>query len=177
MFIDQVTIDAIAGNGGSGVTAFRREKFYPKGGPSGGDGGRGGSVYAVGEPNIWTLLDRNAELPEGVASWRVPSLAIMKGTTLGARDFGMYFRGLGYGTRFAVRNDQLVALSREQWTTMRMEDQFNALLYLGPPSSMTEAPLASGLCQDAQFVKPICNGSPCSHPPFEIENFEKACGL
>ena len=127
--------------------------------------------------NIWTLLDRNAELPEGVASWRVPSLAIMKGTTLGARDFGMYFRGLGYGTRFAVRNDQPVALSREQWTTMRMEDQFNALLYLGPPSSMTEAPLASGLCQDAQFVKPICNGSPCSHPPFEIENFEKACGL
>src|SRR4051812_35387722 len=57
MFIDQVTIDATAGNGGSGVTAFRREKFYPKGGPSGGDGGRGGSVFAEGDPNIWTLLD------------------------------------------------------------------------------------------------------------------------
>jgi GTP-binding protein len=57
MFIDQVTIDAISGNGGSGVTAFRREKFYPKGGPSGGDGGRGGSVFAEGDANIWTLLD------------------------------------------------------------------------------------------------------------------------
>ena len=57
MFIDQVTVDAISGNGGSGMTAFRREKFYPKGGPSGGDGGRGGSVFAEGDPNIWTLLD------------------------------------------------------------------------------------------------------------------------
>lgn len=57
MFIDQVTVDAISGNGGSGMTAFRREKFYPKGGPSGGDGGKGGSVYAEGSANIWTLLD------------------------------------------------------------------------------------------------------------------------
>ncbi len=57
MFIDQVTIEAVAGNGGSGVTAFRREKFYPLGGPSGGDGGRGGSIFAEGDPNIWTLLD------------------------------------------------------------------------------------------------------------------------
>ncbi len=57
MFIDQVVIDAVAGNGGSGIAAFRREKFYPKGGPSGGDGGRGGSIFAVGDRNIWTLLD------------------------------------------------------------------------------------------------------------------------
>lgn len=57
VFIDQVTIEAIAGHGGSGVTAFRREKFYPKGGPSGGDGGRGGSIFAEGSANIWTLLD------------------------------------------------------------------------------------------------------------------------
>ncbi len=57
MFIDQVQIEVTAGNGGSGMTAFRRESRVPKGGPSGGDGGRGGSVYLVANPQLWTLLD------------------------------------------------------------------------------------------------------------------------
>ena len=57
MFIDEVVVDVVAGNGGSGMTAFRHEKFAPKGGASGGDGGRGGSVYVVGDPNLYTLLE------------------------------------------------------------------------------------------------------------------------
>jgi len=57
VFIDQVTVSVQSGNGGSGMTAFRREKFVPKGGPSGGDGGSGGSVYVVGAANLFTLLD------------------------------------------------------------------------------------------------------------------------
>ena len=57
MFIDQVVVDVLAGNGGSGMAAFRREKFVPKGGPSGGDGGKGGSVYIVADRSLWTLLD------------------------------------------------------------------------------------------------------------------------
>ena len=44
MFIDYTQIDISAGNGGSGAVSFRREKFIPKGGPDGGDGGRGGHV-------------------------------------------------------------------------------------------------------------------------------------
>jgi len=56
-FVDEATIEVIAGKGGNGVASFRREKFIPKGGPDGGDGGRGGSIYAVADRNINTLID------------------------------------------------------------------------------------------------------------------------
>lgn len=57
MFIDDVTIIVKAGNGGNGIVAFRREKYVPKGGPSGGNGGRGGDIIFVGEEGLTTLLD------------------------------------------------------------------------------------------------------------------------
>ena len=56
-FIDEAKIQVIAGNGGDGSASFRREKYIPKGGPDGGDGGRGGSVFAVADCNINTLVE------------------------------------------------------------------------------------------------------------------------
>jgi GTP-binding protein len=57
MFVDEVDIHVAAGNGGRGCLAFRREKRVPRGGPSGGDGGHGGSIYVVASPHTNTLIN------------------------------------------------------------------------------------------------------------------------
>jgi GTP-binding protein len=56
-FFDEAKIEVIAGDGGNGVASFRREKFIPRGGPDGGDGGRGGSIWAIADRNLNTLID------------------------------------------------------------------------------------------------------------------------
>lgn len=56
-FIDEAKIFVAAGDGGNGIASFRREKYVPMGGPDGGDGGRGGNVYAVADRNLNTLIE------------------------------------------------------------------------------------------------------------------------
>ena len=56
-FIDEAKIQIVAGKGGDGAASFRREKFIPRGGPDGGDGGHGGSIFAIADRNINTLVD------------------------------------------------------------------------------------------------------------------------
>lgn len=56
-FIDEAKIEVIAGDGGNGVASFNREKYRPFGGPDGGDGGKGGSIWAIADSNINTLID------------------------------------------------------------------------------------------------------------------------
>ncbi|MER3466776.1 MAG: hypothetical protein C4340_06690, partial [Armatimonadota bacterium] len=57
MFVDEVKIRVAAGNGGDGSASFRREKHVPKGGPDGGDGGKGGDVVLVADEGMNTLLE------------------------------------------------------------------------------------------------------------------------
>ena len=68
MFIDRVVVKVKAGDGGSGIASFRREKFVPLGGPDGGDGGRGGDIIVVGDSNLSTLLDYSYR-----DSWTAPA--------------------------------------------------------------------------------------------------------
>ena len=57
MFVDETTIEVAGGRGGDGVTSFHREKYRPRGGPDGGDGGRGGDVIMVADPGVATLVE------------------------------------------------------------------------------------------------------------------------
>ena len=75
MFIDRAQVEIIAGDGGNGAIAFRREACVDKGGPSGGDGGRGGSVIFVGDNNVNTLLEfkykRKIKAPDGYSLFNI----------------------------------------------------------------------------------------------------------
>src|SRR5258708_24252966 len=68
-FVDEAYIDISAGDGGNGCVSFRHEKYKEFGGPDGGDGGRGGHVYAVADVNLTTLVDypfsRRHDAPRG----------------------------------------------------------------------------------------------------------------
>ncbi len=56
-FVDYVKINCRAGHGGAGSASLHREKYIDKGGPDGGDGGRGGNITLLGNSNLWTLLE------------------------------------------------------------------------------------------------------------------------
>jgi hypothetical protein len=85
---------------------------------------------------------------EAVQSWPVPSIAPLRGTTLGAEVMPEQTE-----TRVSVRDGKLVPIPRDQWITMRMEDQFDAVLYLGPPSTLRVAPLSPTICADRDYVE------------------------
>jgi hypothetical protein len=89
-----------------------------------------------------------------VDSWRVPSLVLLRGTALGAEDFMEYWAAAGGGgTRWVRRDGKRTEIPKDQWRTLRMEDQFDALLYLGPPSSMTRSRLSPALCADSAYME------------------------
>jgi GTP-binding protein len=78
-FIDEAAITVAAGNGGEGIVAWRREKYVPKGGPAGGDGGRGGDVVLLADPELGTLVDFRFKKQFGAESGKAGSTSNKSG--------------------------------------------------------------------------------------------------
>jgi hypothetical protein len=101
----------------------------------------GASVFNIGLP-----LDLANRYPY-VASWSVPSLVVTQGTEIGAAPIAYD------GPRVSVQTGQMVPIPRDQWRSMRTEDQFNALLYIGPRASWSDAMVSPALCADRTYVE------------------------
>jgi hypothetical protein len=91
-----------------------------------------------------------ATLQADVASWRIPSLALIRGTNLGAADFTAVFWS---PPRAEFRDGKVVPVTKEQWRSLPAEDQLDALLYLGPPGAMTDVPLSKAVCTEPGYLE------------------------
>ena len=101
---------------------------------------------------VWTPTNLDvATLQADAAQWKRPSLTLVRGTQLGALDFAVW--GPASTTRFALRDGKPSPIAKEDWRLLRMEDQFDAILYLGPPASITHSEVTAELCADAAWLK------------------------
>lgn len=111
------------------------------------------------------------------ASWPSPSIALVRGTVLGAADFTAYFPSEAMG-RLAIRDgkrDFAAPIPREQWKTLRAEDQFDAVLYPGKGRSPLVKPAR---CTDKADVQERLRRIAVSGlPPVEAERLKRFCGM
>lgn len=130
MFIDEASIQIKAGDGGNGCCSFRREKYVPKGGPDGGDGGKGGDIIVVGDPNVNTLLDyrhkkiwkaRDAEHGRSKQQFGADSedviLNLPPGTLIHDEDSSELIVDLAPGQRFIIAKGGKGGLGNDRFKT------------------------------------------------------------
>lgn len=124
---------------------------------------------------IWGADDRAPAVQGDVSSWRAPSLAVIRGTSLGAADFAVFSSFGSTATRFAVRDGQLMPLSRDDWRSLRAEEQFDAVLYLGPSSAMTQSRLPPTLCRDPAYMEMRMRRIALAGPRVEADKLTQYC--
>lgn len=123
---------------------------------------------------VWGNTRADLEtLQASIASWPRPSLTLVRGNVLGAADFQFFFSDIS--NRLAVKDGKLVPIPRDQWRSLRMEDQFDALLYLGPPSSITTSQFPPSLCADAPYMKMRLARLDAYGPKEEAERLRQRC--
>jgi hypothetical protein len=98
---------------------------------------------------IWNVDDALAAVQPDLASWSAPSLATIRGTTIGAADVTAFVPSPG---RFTFRNDTIAEVPRAQWRSLRAEDELDAVLYIGRLSAMKDVPLSDRICADRRYV-------------------------
>jgi hypothetical protein len=122
-------------------------------------------VFGIGTPT-------SADLPRiqpDTAHWPAPSIALLKDTVLGAAPFAPFY---------AVRagRDAPDAMRGEPWDSLRMGDQFDALLYLGPPATITLAPVSAARCADAGYMSMrLTRMALVPWGKFQIERLKRVC--
>jgi hypothetical protein len=123
--------------------------------------------------SIWRFDDELVALQPEVASWRRPSLALVRGTRIGQADVAALSPAR---TRMVVKGGAVVPVPREQWLPMRVEDQLDAVLYLGPKAEMTEAPTPPDACAGPGFLEERLRRIALTGiPAFEAERVKQLC--
>lgn len=123
---------------------------------------------------VWTL-NRPVALPVALDSWHAPGLLPLRGSSVGALDFAL-FAGGPAGNRVGMKDGRMVPVPREEWKVLPMEEQFDALLYLGPPSAMTMVTVPRALCEDTAFVDRRIDRLARFGPRPELDEWRRACG-
>jgi len=124
---------------------------------------------------IWNFDDQLVALQPDVASWRAPSLALIRGTTLGAADITAF---TPTPVRIAFQNETRAQIPRDQWRSLRAEEQFDAVLYLGPRSAMTRSPMSPKICSDSAYIaERLRRIALTGIPPAEAERVKQLCGI
>jgi hypothetical protein len=110
-----------------------------------------------------------------VASWRFPSIAVVRGTVLGGTDVSVYHAA---PSRFTILDGKLLNVAREQFRTLRAEDQFDAVLYLGPASTMVDKrsyEIPPPLCSEPGFLEMQMSRIAMTAPRFEADRLKQYC--
>jgi hypothetical protein len=120
--------------------------------------------------NSFTALDG---IQSNVHDWAVPSLTMLRGTTLGAADFTEYYP---FQTeRGEIRGGQYVPIAREQWRPLPMEQQFDAVLYLGPPETLTKSRVTAAQCRDRAYREMRRDRMRRTEMPAEMDGLTPHC--
>ena len=143
------------------------------------------SLLEAGSPDRVFSIFYAAILPKihDVSGWRVPSLATVRGTTLGAVDYGAFddrSSGVPPLPRAMVRDGKIVLVPKEQWKELPLEEQFDAVLYLGADVLAAPAPQSTppAICSNGPFLKERLRRMEIGGAPGPaLQNLRKQCGI